>query len=113
MMRNDTNISFKIGNKSIGKSFKPFIIAEMSGNHNQSLEKALEIVDAAADSGADAIKLQTYTADTMTMDLKGGSFTIKDKNSLCILCIVCIHIHYTLCYNKIVCDSLRYMYMYM
>ena len=82
MMRNDTNISFKIGNKSIGKSFKPFIIAEMSGNHNQSLEKALEIVDAAADSGADAIKLQTYTADTMTMDLKGGSFTIKDKNSL-------------------------------
>lgn len=60
----------------------PFIIAEMSGNHNQSLDRALAIVDAAANSGAHAIKLQTYTADTITLDLSGGEFTISDENSL-------------------------------
>ncbi len=63
----------------IGTTKKPFIIAEMSGNHNQSLERALRLVDAAAESGADAIKLQTYTADTITYK---GAFKIKDKNSL-------------------------------
>ena len=52
-----------ISNKKIGRNYSPFIIAEMSGNHNQSIDKALEIVDAVAESGADAIKLQTYTAD--------------------------------------------------
>jgi N-acetylneuraminate synthase len=54
----------------------------MSGNHNQSLERALEIVEAAASSGAHALKLQTYTADTITLDLKDSEFVIKDKNSL-------------------------------
>lgn len=73
------NKKIKIGNCEIGDNCKPFIIAEMSGNHNQSLERALAIVDAAADAGAHAIKLQTYTADTITMK---GAYTIDDKNSL-------------------------------
>lgn len=74
--------SFKIGTRSIGADTAPFIIAEMSGNHNQSLEVALQIVDAAAKAGAHALKLQTYTADTMTLDLEHGEFFIKDPNSL-------------------------------
>lgn len=69
----------KIAHHTIGVNHSPFIIAEMSGNHNQSLERAFEIVDAAALAGAHAIKLQTYTADTITMK---GAFTIHDENSL-------------------------------
>lgn len=72
----------QIGNREIGRNYRPFIIAEMSGNHNQSLERALEIVDAAAATGADAIKLQTYTADTITLDVRGGDFEIADEKSL-------------------------------
>lgn len=61
---------------------KLFIIAEMSGNHNQSLDKALRIVDLAAEAGADALKIQTYTADTITIDKDDGEFFIVDKNNL-------------------------------
>lgn len=72
----------KIKNKKIGLSHKPFIIAEMSGNHNNSLERAVKIVEEAAKCGADAIKLQTYTADTITIDSKNSEFNINDKQSL-------------------------------
>ena len=71
--------TIKIGDFSISESHPPFIIAEMSGNHNQSLDRALQIVEKAAESGAHAIKLQTYTADTMTMP---GVFRIEDEKSL-------------------------------
>ena len=72
----------KINDVSIGLDHPPFIIAEMSGNHNQSLERALTIVDEAAKAGAHALKLQTYTADTMTIDIKEGEFYIDDPESL-------------------------------
>lgn len=72
---------FRIGARPIGPEGPPFIIAEMSGNHNRSLDRALAIVDAAARAGAHALKLQTYTADTMTLNLAEGPFTIRDPNS--------------------------------
>lgn len=72
----------KIGSRLIGSEHPPFVIAEMSGNHNQSLDRALSIVEAAAEAGAHAIKLQTYTADTMTLDIDRAEFTITDPNSL-------------------------------
>ena len=71
-----------IQSRKIGHDQKPFIIAEISGNHNQSLERALEIVEAAAKIGAHAIKLQTYTANTMTLNIEEGEFYINDPNSL-------------------------------
>ncbi|KQL48732.1 pseudaminic acid synthase [Brevibacillus choshinensis] len=72
----------QIGNKKIGKNHTPFLIAEMSGNHNQSLNRALEIVEAAAKAGAHALKIQTYTADTMTLDCDEPEFFIGDPQSL-------------------------------
>ncbi len=71
-----------IYNRKIGEGCPPFIIAEMSGNHNQSLKRALQIVEEAAKAGAHALKLQTYTADTMTLDIHSGDFRIHDSESL-------------------------------
>ena len=73
---------FKIGSFEIATGSPPLIVAEMSGNHNQSLDRAMEIVEIAAAAGAHAMKLQTYTADTMTIDIAGGEFFISDENSL-------------------------------
>lgn len=75
-------LEINIANQVISPHHQPFIVAEMSGNHNQSLERALEIVEAAAKTGAHALKLQTYTADTMTLDIKEGEFFIDDSKSL-------------------------------
>ena len=72
----------KILDREINVQQRPYLIAEMSGNHNQSLERALELVDAAAAHGADAIKLQTYTAETMTLNLRRPGFVIDDPQSL-------------------------------
>ena len=72
----------KIKNINIGADFQPFVIAEMSGNHNQSLERALEILEAAAKTGAHALKIQTYKPDTMTLDLDEREFHISDPKSL-------------------------------
>lgn len=68
--------------RGIGDNYSPFIIAEMSGNHNQSLDRAMEIVEKAATCGVDALKLQTYKADTMTLDLDQVDFVIKNSKSL-------------------------------
>jgi N-acetylneuraminate synthase len=72
---------FLIADRPIGRAHRPFIIAEMSGNHNHSLERALAIVEAAADAGAHALKLQTYTPDTMTLDVDREDFLITSKDN--------------------------------
>ena len=71
-----------LGGRGVGASSVPLVIAEMSGNHNQSLERALEIVDAVARSGAQALKIQTYTADTITIDIREREFFISDAENL-------------------------------
>jgi len=71
-----------LGGRLVGPEYPPLVVAEMSGNHNQSLERALALVDAAAAAGAHALKLQTYTPDTMTIDMKTGDFFIDDPQSL-------------------------------
>lgn len=72
----------KIAHTQVGPGHKPFIIAEMSGNHNQSLQRALALVDAAADAGVDALKIQTYTADTMTLNVQTADFVVDDPHGL-------------------------------
>ncbi len=71
-----------IGNKRIGKGNPPFVIAEMSGNHNKSLDRALDIVKAAAEAGAHAFKIQTYTPETMTLNIQNKDFKIPESNGL-------------------------------
>jgi N-acetylneuraminate synthase len=71
-----------IRGRKIGEGHPPFVIAELSGNHNQSLERALAIVDAAAQTGVHALKIQTYDADTMTLDVDRPEFFIRDPKSL-------------------------------
>ena len=78
----NSQVDIVIAGKKIGLNHSPFVIAEMSGNHNQSLERALEIVEAAAKTGAHALKIQTYTPDTMTLDLDEREFYISDPKSL-------------------------------
>ena len=74
--------AIKIADRGIGPDSAPFVIAEMSGNHNQSLDRAIKLVEAAAASGAHGLKIQTYTADTMTLDVADGDFYISDEKSL-------------------------------
>lgn len=81
-MNKNTERRFTIAGHPIGRAAPPFVIAEMSGNHNQSLERALAIVEAAAEAGAHGLKIQTYTADTMTLDSTEGEFFIADPGSL-------------------------------
>ena len=72
------NKSFKIGNRIVGEGAPAFIVAEVSANHNQDYNRAVEIIHAAAEAGADAVKLQTYTAETITIDCDDDCFQIKE-----------------------------------
>lgn len=71
-----------IGNNLIGITHKPYIIAELSGNHGGSLDRAIELIKSAASTGADAIKFQTYTPDTITIDSDREEFLISDASSI-------------------------------
>ena len=81
-MTQNPSKSIRIGDVEVGPNAEPYIIAEMSGNHNGSLDKALDIVRMAAEQGAHAIKLQTYTADTITIDVKNDDFKISSGHEL-------------------------------
>ena len=76
-----TEQNIRIGHVSVGTGCPPFVIAELSGNHNGSLDRAIALVDAAAAAGAHAVKLQTYTADTLTIDVNSADFVVSGKDS--------------------------------
>ena len=71
-----------LGDRVVGPGHPPYVVAEMSGNHNGSLERALAIVDAVAEAGAPAVKIQTYTADTLTIDVDAPAFRVEDSHGL-------------------------------
>ena len=77
-----SNMKFKIADKNVGEGCEPFIIAEMSGNHNHNIKRALQIIDEAKNAGASSIKLQTYTADTITMNCRKPDFFVNESDSL-------------------------------
>jgi len=81
-MTTEMKRELKISDRTIGENHPPFIIAELSGNHNQSLSRMLELIDAAANAGVSAIKIQTFTADIMTLDINEREFHISDPKSL-------------------------------
>jgi sialic acid synthase SpsE len=68
---------FKLAGRAIGPNEPPYVVAEMSGNHNGDIGRAFAIMEAAKEAGADAVKMQTYTADTITIDHDGPGFTIE------------------------------------
>src|SRR6187549_2446042 len=82
MTQHDPLQSVTIGGREVGPGAPPFVIAEMSGNHDGDLDKALDIVRAAAAAGAHAVKLQTYTADTITLDVDAPAFRLSDDHEL-------------------------------
>ncbi len=71
----------RIGGVPVGAGYPPFVIAELSGNHNGSLDRAIKLVEAAAEAGAHAVKLQTYTADTLTIDVNSADFLVSGNDS--------------------------------
>ena len=72
---------FKIGSKKIGQGYKPLIVAEISANHDSNLQQTLKLIDIAKEVGADAVKFQTYNADSMTLNLNNKNFLVKNPNS--------------------------------
>jgi N-acetylneuraminate synthase len=81
-MKDRADVMMTIDHINVGLNARPFVIAEMSGNHNQCLDRALQLVEVAAGTGAQCIKLQTYRADTLTLDVTDGEFVISDPKSL-------------------------------
>ncbi len=81
-MRTPSTRTVDVSGTAVGEAHRPFVVAEMSGNHNGDLGRALAIVDMVAESGAQAVKLQTYLADTITIDADGPAFRLSAGHEL-------------------------------